>query len=192
MCPIRYRRTFPLSGGKAKFTLSTLKARKHRISAYSGGSTYFLTSKGKTVTLTVKTEDIGNYGVQFKITTGLTKIAKLDLVTKEAKQAENLRKLLLAIADDALGLLEVDGQGLERIDRELLHAIVKDLHAGKTVEEVKPRFEELIQDVEATEIAAIATDTGWSRAGISTSMTVAFLAMGAGAFFSSWRSATSA
>ena len=36
-----------------------------------------------------------------------------------------------------------------------LHAIVKDLHAGKTVEEVKPRFEESIQDVEATEIAAM-------------------------------------
>lgn len=36
-----------------------------------------------------------------------------------------------------------------------LHAIVKDLHAGKTVEEVKPRFEELIRDVEATEIAAM-------------------------------------
>src|SRR3984885_8703847 len=29
---------------------------------------------------------------------GLTKLMKLDLVTKEAKQAENLRKLLLAIA----------------------------------------------------------------------------------------------
>ena len=38
---------------------------------------------------------------------------------------------------------------------EELHAIVKDLHAGKTVEEVKPRFEELIKDVEATEIAAM-------------------------------------
>ena len=36
-----------------------------------------------------------------------------------------------------------------------LHAIVKDLHAGKTVEDVKPRFEELIADVEATEIAAM-------------------------------------
>jgi DUF438 domain-containing protein len=36
-----------------------------------------------------------------------------------------------------------------------LHAIVKDLHAGKTVDEVKPRFEELIADVEATEIAAM-------------------------------------
>jgi DUF438 domain-containing protein len=38
---------------------------------------------------------------------------------------------------------------------EALHGIVKDLHAGKTVEEVKPRFEELIADVEATEIAAM-------------------------------------
>src|ERR1700754_3625650 len=36
---------------------------------------------------------------------GLTKIKKLDLVTKKAKQAENLRKLLLAIADDVRVLL---------------------------------------------------------------------------------------
>jgi GTP diphosphokinase / guanosine-3',5'-bis(diphosphate) 3'-diphosphatase len=44
-------------------------------------------------------EDIGG------LVDGLTKLAKLDLVTKEAKQAENLRKLLLAIADDVRVLL---------------------------------------------------------------------------------------
>ena len=48
--------------------------------------------------------------------------------------------------------------GVDTIDParlEELHAIVKELHAGKSVEEVKPRFEELIADVEATEIAAM-------------------------------------
>ena len=36
---------------------------------------------------------------------GLTKIKKLDLVSKKAEQAENLRKLLLAISDDVRVLL---------------------------------------------------------------------------------------
>ena len=36
---------------------------------------------------------------------GLTKIKRLDLVSKEAAQAENLRKLLLAVSDDIRVLL---------------------------------------------------------------------------------------
>ncbi|MFK8251148.1 RelA/SpoT family protein [Ancylobacter terrae] len=40
-----------------------------------------------------------------RLVEGLTKIKRLDLVSKQAKQAENLRKLLLAIADDVRVLL---------------------------------------------------------------------------------------
>ncbi|PLX36763.1 MAG: bifunctional (p)ppGpp synthetase/guanosine-3',5'-bis(diphosphate) 3'-pyrophosphohydrolase [Hyphomicrobiales bacterium] len=48
---------------------------------------------------TIFGEEIG------KLVDALTKIDKLDLVTKRAKQAENFRKLLLAIADDVRVLL---------------------------------------------------------------------------------------
>jgi guanosine-3',5'-bis(diphosphate) 3'-pyrophosphohydrolase len=44
-------------------------------------------------------EDIG------RLVEGLTKIKKLDLVSRKAKQAENLRKLLLAISDDVRVLM---------------------------------------------------------------------------------------
>lgn len=48
-----------------------------------------------------------------------------------------------------------DARTIDPARLETLHQIVKDLHAGKSVDEVKPLFEQAIADVEASEIAAM-------------------------------------
>ena len=69
---------------------------------------------------------------------GLTKIKKLDLVTKKAEQAENFRKLLLAISSDI---------------RVLLVKLADRLHNMRTLEHVKPAKRKIIAE-ETMEIYA--------------------------------------
>jgi guanosine-3',5'-bis(diphosphate) 3'-pyrophosphohydrolase len=69
---------------------------------------------------------------------GLTKIKKLDLVTKKAEQAENFRKLLLAISSDI---------------RVLLVKLADRLHNMRTLEHMKPAKRKVIAE-ETMEIYA--------------------------------------
>jgi GTP diphosphokinase / guanosine-3',5'-bis(diphosphate) 3'-diphosphatase len=84
-------------------------------------------------------EIIEKFGVEIAaLVDGLTKIKKLDMVTKEATQAENLRKLLLAMSRDV---------------RVLLVKLADRLHNMRTLHHVKPEKRQRIA-LETMEIYA--------------------------------------
>ncbi|WP_321340077.1 bifunctional (p)ppGpp synthetase/guanosine-3',5'-bis(diphosphate) 3'-pyrophosphohydrolase [Breoghania sp.] len=76
---------------------------------------------------TIFGEEIG------KLVDGLTKISRLDLVSRRAKQAENFRKLLLAIADDVRVLLVKLADRLHNM--RTLHFVQEDERRNRIAEE---------------------------------------------------------
>ncbi|MEW7006626.1 MULTISPECIES: RelA/SpoT family protein [unclassified Lentilitoribacter] len=66
-----------------------------------------------------------------RLVEGLTKIEQLDLISRKAKQAENLRKLLLAVADDV---------------RVLLVKLADRLHNMRTLDHVPPEKRQRIAE----------------------------------------------
>ncbi len=112
-------------------------------------------------------EFLAGYHPQFKKLTNPVlrrtagRMATLDAVAEQANVP--LNKLM----DDLAGEIEARtgtrpaiadsaaAGGIDPARLEELKAIVKGLHAGRTPDEMRPRFEELIQDVEAGEIAAM-------------------------------------
>jgi guanosine-3',5'-bis(diphosphate) 3'-pyrophosphohydrolase len=81
---------------------------------------------------TTRTEIDTLFGAEIgTLVDGLTKIKKLDLVTKKAEQAENFRKLLLAISSDI---------------RVLLVKLADRLHNMRTLEHMKPAKRKIIAE----------------------------------------------
>ena len=88
---------------------------------------------------TTREEIEGQFGPEIgALVDGLSKIKKLDLVTKQAEQAENFRKLLLAISSDI---------------RVLLVKLADRLHNMRTLEHMKPEKRKRIAE-ETLEIYA--------------------------------------